>query len=134
MPTDLSDKDEKIKWKVGLWNQTVDRYAPQKASLENNMNALFSILFNNISKIMKAKIRSKPDFIKAEQSKDSIWFLKNLEDIILNFEDTKPVILALDDQLETIITLKLGNHSNEDFIKLVSKELKVFEKRGGDFL
>ena len=83
---------------------------------------------------MKAKIRSKPDFIKAEQSKDSIWFLKNLEDIILNFEDTKPVILALDDQLETIITLKLGNHSNEDFIKLVSKELKVFEKQGGDFL
>ena len=55
---------------------------------------------------MKAKIRNKPDFIKAEQSKDSIRFLKILEDIILNFEDTKPVILVLDDQLETIMTLK----------------------------
>ena len=46
---------------------------------------------------MKAKIRSKPDFIEAEQSKDSTCFLKKLEDIILNFEDAKPVILALDD-------------------------------------
>ena len=32
------------------------------------------------------------------------------------------------------MSLKQGYHSNEDFIKLVSKELKVFEKRGGDFL
>ncbi len=30
--------------------------------------------------------------------------------------------------------LRQGDHSNEDFIKLVSKELKIYEKHGGDFL
>ena len=63
-----------------------------------------------------------------------MWLLENLEDIILNFEDITPKILALDDQLERIIKLQQGSQDNEDYLKLVKKEIKIYEKHGGSFL
>lgn len=50
------------------------------------------------------------------------------------FEEVKPKLLAVDDQMHCIMNLKQGDTSNEDFVKLLSKELKVYEKHGGDFL
>jgi hypothetical protein len=133
-PQDLSASEEKQKWKVRLWNQKVDRYGQQISMLEDNMGALFSLLSDSVSKIMRAKVKSKQGYTNAEKRKDAVWLLKAMEDIILNFEETKPKLLAIDDQMETIMKLKQGNTTNEDFIKTVSKELKVYEKHGGDFL
>ena len=43
-PEDLSLEEEQKKWKVRLWNQKVDRYVQQVATLTDNMGALFSLL------------------------------------------------------------------------------------------
>jgi len=133
-PEDLSDEDEKIKWKVRLWNQQVDRYGLQINTLEENLSALFSLMFENTSKILKAKLKSKKGFVSAERNKDIVWFLETLDDIILKFEETKPKLLAIDDQMELVMTMKQGNSTNEDFIKLMTKEVKVYTKHGGSFL
>ena len=133
-PQDLSASEEKQKWKVRLWNQKVDRYGQQISMLEDNMGALFSLLDDSVSKIMRAKVKSKQGYTNAENKKDAVWLLKAMEDIILNFEETKPKLLAIDVQMEAIMRLKQGNTTNEDFIKTVSKELRVYEKHGGDFL
>ena len=52
---------------------------------------------------------------------------------MLNFEEVKPKVLAIDDQMERIMNLKQKDSSNEDFVKTVAKELKVYEKYDGDF-
>ena len=132
-PKDLTATEETTKWKVRLWNQKVDRYGLQNSTLEDNMGALHSLMHDGLSKIMKAKVRAKTGYNKAQEEKDALWLLKTIEDITLNFEETKPKLLAIDDQMERIMKIKQGDTTNEDFIKMVSKELKVYEKHGGDF-
>ena len=98
------------------------------------MGALFSLLHDNLSKLMKSKVKSKKGYAKEEEDKDTIWLLKFLEGVSLNFEEDKPKLLAVDDQMESIMKIKQGDTTNEDFVKLITKELKVNEKHGGDFL
>ena len=73
-------------------------------------------------------------FLKADKEKSAIWLLQTIEDIVLNFEETKPIDIALDDQMEVIMNLRQGKLTNEDFVKIVSKEMKVYKKYGGNYL
>ena len=102
--------------------------------MENNKSALFTLVNDSITKILKAKLKSKAGYVKAEESSNVEWLFEALEDVMVNFEDVKPKVLAMDDQLERIMKLRQGSTSNEDFIKLIQKELKLFEKHGGSFL
>ena len=81
----------------------------------------------------KLRFKVKQD-IQTLENKDSICFLKVLDDIILKFEETKSILLAIDDQMEAIMKVQLGSQSNKDFVKIVTKELKIYEKYGGSFL
>ena len=83
---------------------------------------------------MQAKVKSKQGHTNAEKRKDTVQLLKAIKDINLSFEETKLKLLAIDGQMETIMKLKQGNTTNEDFIKTMSKELKVCEKHREDFL
>ena len=133
-PKDLTETEAKSQVKTRLWNMRVDRHFMRGETLDMNVGALYALLMENVSKMVRAKIKSKKGYSAAETDTDAIWLLANLEDIMINFEDTKPKILAIDDQMERIMKMKQGDSSNEDFIKLVQKEIKVYEKHGGDFL
>jgi hypothetical protein len=133
-PKDMTDDEEKVKWKKRLWDQEVDRYGTRCAALEENKEALYAVVIEGVSKIIKSKLKSKAGYSAAEEANDSLWLLGSLEDIMINFEEVKPKILAIDDQMERIMRLKQGESTNEDFLKQVIKELKVYEKHGGDFL
>ena len=65
---------------------------------------------------------------------DYIWLLETLEDIMINFEDVKPKTLSIGDQMERIMKIKQVESTNEDFLKKLQKELKVYEKHCSDFL
>ena len=107
-PTDLNIEDAQSKLKVRLWNQTVDRYGMQMATLNYNMGTLFALLHDNISKLVKSKVRAKKGYTKAEEDKDALWLLNIVQDITLNLEETKPKLLAVGDQMEHIMKLKQG--------------------------
>jgi hypothetical protein len=102
--------------------------------LEENKGALYAVVMDGVLKIIKSKLKSKTGYSAADEANDSLWLLGSLEDIMINFEEVKPKILAIDDQMEWIMRLKQGESTNEDFLKQVVKELKVYEKHGGDFL
>ena len=133
-PKDMTDEEEKVKWKKRLWDQEVDRYGTRCATLEENKGALYAVVMDGVSKIIKSKLKSKTGYSAADEANDSLWLLGSLEDIMINFEEVKPKILAIDDQMERIMRLKQGESTNEDFLKQMVKELKVYEKHGGDFL
>ena len=130
----MTNEEEKVKWKKRLWDQEVDRYGTRCAALEENKEALYAVVMEGVSKITKSKLKSKNGYSAADEANDSLWLLGSLEDIMINFEEVKPKILAIDDQMERIMRLKQGESTNEDFLKQVIKELKVYEKHGGDFL
>ena len=103
--------------------------------LNENKGSLFSLMMNNISKIVKEKLRSKAEFKAKEERGDKIWLMNSLDDIIVKFEQVKPNTLSLDDQLEKIMSMRQKEStSNEDFIKMVKRELDILEKHGGTLL
>ena len=53
---------------------------------------------------------------------------------MINFEEVNPKTLSIYDYMECIMKLKQGESMNEYFPKQVQKDLKVYEKHGGDFL
>ena len=47
-PVDLSEENEKVKWKVMLWKQQVNRYGHRVTALVHNLEALYSMIFENV--------------------------------------------------------------------------------------
>ena len=95
---------------------------------------MYAVLMNGLSKIIKLKLKIKTGCTKADEVNDSVWLIENLKDIMIIFEDVKPKTLTIDDQMERNMKTKQEESPNEDFLKQVQKELKVYEKHGGDFL
>ena len=84
---------------------------------------------------MKGRLRGKEGFQSADEDADVLWLLNSLDEIMVRFEEIKPKLLSIDDQMERIMKLKQDTvMTNEDFLKTVMKEIKVYEKHGGDFL
>ena len=133
-PEDITDEEEKSKLKQRMWILKVDAYVARDSALKGNIKALYALITSNFSKMTKSKVQSKMGYTKANKANDAIWLLETVEDIMINFEETKPTTQSLDDQMERIMLLRQGEESNADFIRLVTKELKVYEKHGGDFL
>ena len=134
-PEELSDSDSQSKLRTALWNIQVEKYAMKVDLLKENKGSLFSLMVNNVSKITKGKLKSKTEFKTKEDQGDVIWLMESLDDIIVKFEKVKPNTLSLDDQLERIMTMRQNDStSNEDFIKMIKKEVDIFEKHGGTFL
>ena len=97
---------EAVKWKVRLWSQEVDIYCNRRAALEENKGALYAVLMDEVLKIIKLKLESNTGYTKADEMNDSVWLLESLEDIMIDFEDENPKTLAIDDQMERILTIK----------------------------
>ena len=81
---------------------------------------------DGVSNIIELKLKSKTGYSKADGVNDSVWLLETLEDSIIKFEDVKPKTLANDEQIERIMKLKHGKSTNEDFLKQVQKDMKVY--------
>ena len=96
--------------------------------------ALYAVIMDGVSKIIKSNMKIKTGYTKSDEVNDSVWLIETLEDNMINFEDVKAKMLAIDDQMEIIMKLKQGESTNKDFLKQVQKELKLYEKHGGDFL
>ena len=133
-PEDI-EQSKKAAWEIRLWNQEVDEYGIRVKSLRENMKALFSMILANVLKIARSKIISSNGFSKANNSKDALWLLCTLDDVMLDFQKIKYPVFAVDDQMENIMTRRQKTtDTNEEFVKSFMKDIKVYEKYGGKFL
>ena len=115
-PVDLTTDKEKSKLKVRLWNVKVDHYTARTMALKENKTALHALMINTVSKIMKGCLQGKVGYQSAKERLDVKWLLNALDEIMVYFEEVKPKILSLDDQMERIMKLKQGGETtNKDF-------------------
>ena len=98
IPEELSDEDKKSGLKERIWNAKVDQYAGRIFQLEENKSALYALITDSITKVMKEKLCAKKGYSKAVEDTDLIWLLESMEDIMIRFEEIKPKILCMDDQ------------------------------------
>ena len=100
--------------------------------LEYNKDVLYALIMDAVSKIVKSKLSGKAGYTTADEEKDALWLLETLGDIVVNFKEVQPKILAIDDQMGRVMWLTQGESTtNEDFPKTVMKELKVYKKHHG---
>ena len=81
-PTYMTAAEEAVKWEVRLWRQEVERYRDRGAVLEGNKGALYAVLVDGVSKIIKSDLKNKTGYSKADGANDSVWLLQTLEDIL----------------------------------------------------
>ena len=54
--------------------------------------------------------------------------LETLDSFVLSFEDTKRILLEIDDYMDTIMKLGQSDATNEEFAKTLKKEAKIISK------
>ena len=65
---------------------------------------------------------------------DPLWLLLAIQTITYKFDETKPLVLALDDALEDIVRYKQQeNMDNSEFLKTFLSLIKVYKQYGGTF-
>ena len=118
-----------------IWKEKVKVAGAKEMVHEENKMALFSLVFTHLSKITQSKIEGTSGYESANSSKDPLWLLSTLDDVMIGFEKVKSPIVAMYDQLKRIMDLKQKeNETNEVFIKGLLREIKVYNKHGGKFL
>ena len=65
-PDDITMDDSKSFLKMRRWQFLVDRYSLRLVALEENKTSLFALVMDAVSKITKAKLKSKIGFSDAE--------------------------------------------------------------------
>ena len=58
-PESQIEEEKKVDWKQRLWIQRVDQYSIRMENIEMNKTALYALIMNNVSKIVKSKLKSK---------------------------------------------------------------------------
>ena len=98
-PTNMTLAEEAVKWKVRLWSQEVDRYRERHAALEEKKGALYAVLMDRVSKIIKQKMKIKTGYTQEDEVNDYVWLIETLEYIMIKYEDVKPKTQAINDQM-----------------------------------
>src|SRR5210317_1280599 len=82
-----------------IWKEKVKVAGAKKMVHEENKMALFSLVFTHLSKITQSKIEGTSGYESANSSKDPLWLLSALDDVMIGFEKVKSPIVAMYDQL-----------------------------------
>ena len=130
-PQELSTADEASKLKVKLWNMEVEEYVLQKGQLEENKVILHTIIWEQCTKSLRIKLKGTDGYEAAKEDSDSLWLLKTIRGIALNYESTKPKLLSLDDSLEQYLVFRQEGKSNDDYFKAFNGLVSVYEHLGG---
>ena len=105
-PKPLTEDEEKTPSKVAVFlDESKDHRTRVKVLIENK-RSLFALITNNVSQIMKSKIQSSVEYEGAKRTKDVIWLIKEIEDVMLGFEKIKAPRVSLDEQMEKIMFLR----------------------------
>lgn len=105
-PKSLTPEEEQIPSKVAEHRDLKREYQEYEKILKENKRSLFALLLNNVSQMMKSKLQSVIEYKSAKKTKDVIWLLKEIEDVMISFEKIKAPGVSLDEQMGKIMLLR----------------------------
>lgn len=129
------DNDNKSRSAEMEWKMMSNLYYGRKSALIENKKALYSLLLGNVSKLARSKVISTYGYADADESKDPLWVIETLDDIISQFDKIRDPILAIAAQCNrTLNHMQSPTDSCEDYITALDREARIYKKHGGDFL
>jgi len=111
------------------YSEARDRTRTYKA----NKIALYQKVLELCSKQMRTTLTGVPGYEKAKIKHDPIWLLKSIKGICLRYDAKIKTSIALSFALESILSFRQNNRSNDDYYKEFIALVDVYEQYGGTF-
>ena len=115
-----------------LWETRMKSYAKQLNNLENNVKALYSLVWGQCTDALQAQVEAEPNFAQAKDPQDGIELLKLIRDIAFNYQGQKYLPHAISEALFNFWEFKQGTLSTADYYDKFQNQLKVLEHVGAN--
>ena len=133
-PAELNEADKTNEVKKRIFEKKIDAFVKREEKMEDNLQTLYSIIWNQCSKQVKMQIKSAKDYKTKCKKCDPLWLLKTVKGICYSFQDQKNKFIAIDRAKTAIYTYVQGPETSlADFQKEFLNMIDVLQHYGGSF-
>ena len=134
-PAELNEADKTNEVKKRIFEKKIDAFVKREEKMEDNLQTLYSIIWNQCSKQVKMQIKSAKDYKTKCKKCDPLWLLKTVKGICYSFQDQKNKFIAIDRaKTGAIYTYVQGPETSlADFQKEFLNMIDVLQHYGGSF-
>ena len=131
-PTSITKAEADDPLTFTLWKEEVSEYSKRKGVIQQNVKAIFAVIWGQCSESMKDKIKSMAEYQTKMLEGDCIWLLKGIKGIMMRFEGQRSLFLSLGDAEHNLAIFKQGPDMSLAAYKTEFENLvDVFEHYGG---
>jgi hypothetical protein len=80
-----------------IWQEEITDYSKLMNVIQQNMKAVFAVIWGQCSESLKDKIKSANEYIAKLTDGDCVWLLTKIKAIMLQFEDQTILFISLSD-------------------------------------
>lgn len=114
------------------WEKRIDEISKKEMILEENMKTLFSIVWGQVSDVLKHRIQALADFKRMNSEGDSLALLAALRDQAFNFQSQKDQAQALQEAVRCFYLINQGkNESCQVYMDHYENGMQVIKHIGG---
>jgi Reverse transcriptase (RNA-dependent DNA polymerase) len=129
-PEDIDPNASTVKKKI--WDEQVKKYVERLEKLEDNLKAIYAVIWGQCSENMQNKIKSIDDFEEKNKSCDCVWLLQSIRKVTYNFEDRRYVYASLLNAELNYLNYKQHEHETvAQYLMNFRTRYEVFEHYGG---
>jgi hypothetical protein len=120
------------KTEIRIWEREVDIFVRQRETYHNKKCALYSVVWEQCSGAMQAKIKSDNDFDNMPKNSDSLALINVMKGIAYKFDSQKNIYLALDNVKLAFYSYHQGTkETNANYMSKFNNTIEVIERYGG---
>jgi len=114
------------------WDKKVDEISKKEMILEENMKTLFSIIWGQVSDVLKHRIQAHEDFKKMNSEADSLALLAALRNEAFNFQSQKDQAQALHEAIRRFYLINQGRFDScQAYMDRYDNGMRVMQHIGG---
>jgi hypothetical protein len=115
-----------------IYNEQIKEYVRRERELKGNLNALYSVVWEQCSETMRAKVKAVAKYKEKAEVNDCFWLLKQIKAITLKFDETKDKFMSLLDARTSLMNCKQDIGQTNDVYKTILRSwADTIEYHGG---
>ena len=114
------------------WEKKIDEISKKESILEENMKTLYSIIWGQVSDVLKHRIQALENFKKMHSAADSLALLAALRNEAFNFQSQKDQAQALHEAIRRFYLISQGRtESCQAYMDRYDNGMRVIKHIGG---
>jgi len=117
------------------WENKIDEISKKESILEENMKTLFSIIWGQVSDVLKHRIQTHENFKDMNSAADSLALLAALRNEAFNFQSQKDQAQALHEAIRRFYLISQGRYDScQMYMDRYDNGMRVIQHIGGKLL